>query len=93
MSIQTAAEMGDTVYNNLASPKLVKGTISAARGLFTKSFFHEEGEAFADAVNEKENAGTQADFAKELEELYKLKTQGILTEEEYNMRKQKLMVG
>lgn len=93
VSIQTAAEMGATVYNNLAHPKLVKDTISAARGKFTKSFFREEGEAFADAVNEKEKASTQPDFAKEMEALYKLKTQGILNEDEYNAKKKKLMEG
>lgn len=91
VSIQTAAEMGDTVYINLAHPKLVKDTISSARGNFSKNFFREEGKAFADAVNQKENTNAQQDFAKKLEELYQLKTQGILTEEEYNARKQKLM--
>jgi uncharacterized membrane protein YdbT with pleckstrin-like domain len=89
VSIQTAAEMGATVYDNLAHPKLVKATISTARGKFSKSFFREEGEAFADAVNEKENAG--GDFAKEMTALYQLKMQGIITEEEYNAKKQKLM--
>lgn len=70
---------------------MVKDTISAARDKFTKSFFREEGEAFADAVNKKESAETQPDFSKELEALYNLKTQGILTEEEYNAKKRKLM--
>lgn len=91
ISIQTAAEMGGTLYTNLAHPKLVKETITTARGKFSRSFFDEEGQAFANAVNMKENKTAQPDFEKELEALYHLKTQGILTEEEYNLRKQKLM--
>lgn len=91
LSIQTAAEMGDTIYDSLAHPKLVKNTISSARSTFAKSFFQEEGQAFADAVNKKGAAGAQPDFAKEMEELYQLKVQGILSEEEYNTKKQRLI--
>lgn len=91
VTLQTAAEMGETVYRFLAHPKQVQSTIFNAQGNFRSDLIKQNAQGLADAIKGTASAAPGSDFASEMERLYKLKTQGILTESEYNQRKQKLM--
>jgi uncharacterized membrane protein YdbT with pleckstrin-like domain len=92
VTLQTAAEMGETVYRFLVHPKQVQTTIFNAQGDFRHDLAKENARGLADAIKgSSASPASQGDFSSEMERLYKLKTQGILSEAEYNQRKQKLL--
>lgn len=91
VTLQTAAEMGATTYRFLADPKRLQTTVVNAQGDFRSDLIRQKSQSLADAIHGEKPAKAAADFETEMERLYKLKTQGILTEQEYNLRKQKLM--
>jgi membrane protein YdbS with pleckstrin-like domain len=92
VTLQTAAEMGETVYRFLVHPKQVQTTIFNAQGDFIKDLINQHARGLADAIQGTPPASSSTgDFESEMERLYKLKTQGILSEAEYNQRKQKLL--
>ena len=92
VTLQTAAEMGETVYRFLERPKQVQTTIFNAQGDFRKDLISQNAQELADAMrgHSTPSSGT-GDFESEMERLYHLKTQGVLSESEYNQRKQKLL--
>ena len=92
VTLQTAAEMGETVYRFLAHPKQVQTTIFNAQGDYRRDLVKENARCLADAIKgSSASPASPGDFSSEMERLYKLKTQGILSEAEYNQRKQKLL--
>lgn len=91
VKLQTAAEMGETVYRFLANPKRLQTVIFNAQGDFNNSIMRQKSQSLADAIHEESTSRTAPTFETAMEQLYKLKTQGIITDEEYSLRKQKLM--
>ena len=91
VQIQTAAEIGSTTYHNVEKPKVLKDTITQMQEDYKKSQIYNQAKELAKAIvsESKNSAGTNA--ADEVEKLYDLKQRGILTEEEYNARKKKLL--
>lgn len=91
VEIQTASEMGATVYDRLAHPGKVKDCITEARGQANRQAYQKEGAAIGAAVHVNEASKAGFDFAQQMEGLVKLKAQGIITEKEYEVQKQKLL--
>ena len=91
VQIQTAAEIGSTTYRNVEKPKELKDTITQMQEDYKKTQIHNQAAELARAIvsESKNSAGSNA--AEEVEKLYDLKQRGILTEEEYNARKKKLL--
>jgi uncharacterized membrane protein YdbT with pleckstrin-like domain len=91
VQIQTAAEIGATTYFKVEKPRELKDTITLMQEEYKKSQISIQAQELAKAiVSESRNtSGTNA--AEEVEKLYELKQKGILTEEEYNSRKKKLL--
>lgn len=91
VEIQTASEMGATIYDHLAHPGKVKDCITEARGQANRHGYQQEGAAIGAAVHINEAPKGGFDFAQEMEGLVKLKAQGIITEKEYDDQKAKLL--
>jgi uncharacterized membrane protein YdbT with pleckstrin-like domain len=90
VQIQTAAEIGSTTYFAVENPKELKDTITHMQEEYKLYQIKRQANEFANvmAAGQQNN---KTDVAAELEKLYELKQKGILTEEEYNNRKTKIL--
>lgn len=100
VEIQTAAEIGATDYYNVHGPKRLKDTITLAQSEYKNLQLTSQAKQMAAAMGWASTTTTTANaavgtpahsIASELEKLFQLKQQGILTEEEYNKAKNKLL--
>lgn len=93
VEIQTAAELGATDYFNVNHPKRLKDTITQAQADFNNAKAINQASLMATAlgVNKGQGSGGGVNVGSELEKLFDLRQKGILTEEEYNKAKNKLL--
>jgi uncharacterized membrane protein YdbT with pleckstrin-like domain len=90
VQIQTAAEIGSTTYYAVDNPKYLKDTITHMQEEYKSHQIKKQATELANAIAAGQQ-NNKIDVASELEKLYELKQKGILTEEEYNNRKTKLL--
>jgi len=90
IEIQTAAEVGSTIYYYVENPKELKDTITHMQEEYKHHQIKKQATELASAIL-AEQRNNKADFVSELEKLHELKQKGILTEEEYNNRKTKIL--
>ena len=88
VQIQTAAEIGSTTYRMVSCPKKLKDTITLKQEEYKQYQIEKQAQELANAIV---NGQAKVDVAAELEKLFELKEKGILTEEEYQARKVKLL--
>jgi uncharacterized membrane protein YdbT with pleckstrin-like domain len=96
VEIQTAAEVGATDYYNVHHPKRLKDTITLAQADYKNLQLASQAQHMANALGVQQadikyTTPTQVHIASELEKLYQLKQQGIITEDEYLRAKSKLL--
>lgn len=93
VDIQTAAEMGETSYQMIHRPKLLKDTITHAQEEYKLRHMSSQAQQLARAIvsNSTIAAPTQSMIADELQKLFDLKEKGVITEEEFLLQKKKLM--
>ncbi len=96
VEIQTAAEVGATDYYSVQHPKRLKDTITMAQSDYKTMQTNTQAQQMASAMGFSANRPMQSgsspiNIASELEKLFHLRQQGILTEEEYNRAKSKLL--
>jgi uncharacterized membrane protein YdbT with pleckstrin-like domain len=100
VEIQTAAEIGATDYFNVHGPKRLKDTITLAQSEYKNLQLSSQARQMAAAMGWQSTVASNTavtgsssgqNLASELEKLFQLKQQGILTEEEYNKAKNKLL--
>jgi len=91
VQIQTAAEIGSTTYCNVEKPKELKDTITQMQEDYKKTQIHNQAAELARAIVSESKNSARSNAADEVEKLFDLKQRGILTEEEYNARKKKLL--
>ncbi len=89
VEIQTAAEIGATTYRMVTSPKRLKDTITQMQEEYKDSMIKRQAEQMAKAMVDVNQVRTNV--PDELERLYELMKKGVITEEEYNFRKEKLL--
>jgi len=90
VQIQTAAEIGSTTYSMVNNPKGLKDTITQMQEDYKQHQIEKQATELANAIitgNQKNSSG----ISSELEKLFDLKQKGILTEEEYNTQKAKIL--
>lgn len=102
VDIQTAAEMGETTYELIDGPKLLKDTITHAQEEYKRTAITDQATQLALAIS-KTNAGllppqqiTIASpqlIADELQKLFDLMQKGAITQDEYAQQKFKLLKG
>jgi uncharacterized membrane protein YdbT with pleckstrin-like domain len=87
VDIQTAAEIGETTYNNVESPGKLKDAITTMQEEYKKIQMKRQAAEFADAIGK----ASDNDIGTELEKLNQLKEKGAITEEEFTAGKKKLL--
>ena len=95
VDIQTAAELGETKYELIHHPKLLKDTITHAQEEYKKMQISSQATQLAEAIA-RTNTGikpSQQMIADELDKLFELLQKGAITQEEYVAQKNKLMGG
>jgi uncharacterized membrane protein YdbT with pleckstrin-like domain len=90
VQIQSAAESGSTVHKMVESPKLLKDTITECQELYKQEQIEEQAKSLANAVIEKKRENS-TDISEELTKLFNLKEKGIITEEDFQKRKEKIL--
>ena len=94
VDIQTAAELGETKYELIHHPKLLKDTITQAQEEYKKIQITSQATQLAQAIAKNINpaaAPSQQMIADELQKLFELLQKGAITQEEYVTQKNKLM--
>lgn len=93
VDIQTAAELGETTYELIHHPKLLKDTITLAQEEYKKTQINLQATQFAEAISKTSNMtpSGKSFVADELQKLFHLYQQGAITQEEYLTMKNKLM--
>ena len=93
VDIQTAAELGETTYELIHHPKLLKDTITHAQEEYKKTQINRQAVQLAEAIAKTSaaTAPSQQMIADELQKLFNLYQQGGITQEEYQVQKSKLM--
>lgn len=87
VQIQTAAEIGSTVYQMVEKPALLKDTITKMQEELKHTLISKQASEMANAMN----MGKPLDVAAEIEKLHVLMVKGIITDEEFKERKNKLL--
>jgi uncharacterized membrane protein YdbT with pleckstrin-like domain len=96
VDIQTAAEMGETKYQLIHHPKLLKDTITHAQEEYKKNQITSQATQLAQAIAKTAPvavaapAQSQQMIADELHKLFELLQKGAITQEEYVAQKNKL---
>ena len=95
VDIQTAAELGETTYNLIHHPKLLKDTITLAQEEYKKTQIANQATQLAQAIARTNTAAqpSQQMIADELHKLFELMQKGAITQEEFVAQKNKLMSG
>ena len=93
VDIQTAAEMGETKYQLIHHPKLLKDTITHAQEEYKKIQISSQATQLAQAIAKTNAAAapSQQMIADELHKLFELLQKGAITQEEYTVQKNKLL--
>ncbi|MGB5005963.1 MAG: PH domain-containing protein [Ferruginibacter sp.] len=93
VDIQTAAEMGETKYELIHHPKLLKDTITHAQEEYKKMQISNQATQLAEAIARVKPAAqpSQQMIADELQKLFELMQKGAITQEEYAAQKNRLM--
>jgi len=87
VDIQTAAEIGETTYNNVESPGKLKDAITTMQEEYKKIQMKRQAKEFASAIG----SNNDNDVGTELEKLNQLREKGVITEEEFKAGKKKLL--
>lgn len=90
VQIQTAAEIGTTTYTTVENPRKLKDTITQMQEEYKQTQIKKQATELAQAISTGQQSST-VDVASEIEKLFDLKQRGILTEEEFNSRKAKIL--
>lgn len=93
VDIQTAAEMGETTYELIHHPKLLKDTITHAQEEYKKMQISNQATQLAEAIARSGAAVKPSPqmIADELHKLFDLFQRGAISQEEYAAQKDKLM--
>lgn len=97
VEIQTAAQVGATVYIKVNHPRRLQETIFNAQAEYKNWEYGNQARQMAAAINTTKGTGASSSTANapqvaaELEKLFELKMKGAITEEEYNRAKNRLL--
>ncbi len=90
IQIQSAAESGSTTHEMVERPKVLKDTITQYQELYIQEQIKEQAQSLANAVGGQKPSGG-IDISEELTKLHSLKEKGIITEDDFQKRKEKIL--
>ena len=91
VQIQTAAEIGSTTYRMVEKPEKLKDTITLMQEEYKKFQISSQAKELAKAISSGSQNQNRNDFTAELGRLFELRQKGILSEEEFNAGKKKIL--
>ena len=91
VQIQTAAETGATTYYRVERPDELKDMITQMQEEYKKSQITIQARELAKAISSGASNHNGTDLSAELEKLFDLRQRGILTDEEYQAAKKKIL--
>lgn len=93
VDIQTAAEMGETTYEWIHDPRLLKDTITHAQEEYNKARVTHQARELARAIASTSTTAqpSQQSVADELHKLFELLQRGAITQEEYILMKNRML--
>lgn len=91
VQIQTAAEIGSTTYHLVERPQVLKDTITQMQEEYKRAQILSQAQELAKVFSNNNQKSNTIDVGSQLEKLFELKQKGILTEDEYNARKKKIL--
>ena len=89
VQIQTAAEMGSTTHKMVEKPRLLKDTITKCQDEYRQSQIQEQALQFAGTIDGRQNP--KSSIADELTKLHDLKVKGILSQDEFEQLKKRML--
>lgn len=90
VQIQSAAESGSTTHKMVERPKVLKDTITQYQERYKQKQIKEQAQSLANAVGgQKTSVGV--DISEELTKLHDLKEKGIITEDDFQKGKDKIL--
>lgn len=90
VQIQSAAESGSIIQKMVERPKVLKDTITQYQELYKQEQIKEQAQSIANAVGgQKPSVGF--DISEELTKLHELKVNGIITEDDFQKGKDKIL--
>lgn len=92
VQIQSAAESGSTIHKMVARPNVLKDTITQYQEHYRQRQIEEQAQNLANAVS-KQSTSSKNSISEEITKLHALKEKGIITEEDFNKMKSKLLNG
>jgi len=93
VEIQTAAETGSTLYEMVEDPRLLKDTITQMQEDYKSLQSRRQAKEMAESLGVHLGKVNSGGIGTELEKLAELRAKGILTEEEFQVAKGKLLNG
>jgi uncharacterized membrane protein YdbT with pleckstrin-like domain len=91
VDIQTAAEMGETRYQMIHHPKLLKDTITHAQEEYKTYQLNKQAQQLAKALAGNTGTASKEMVADEIKKLFELLHSGAISQEEYILQKNKLL--
>lgn len=91
VQIQTAAEMGSSVHSMVEKPKQLKDAITRSQEEYRQAIIEEQAKNPSSAVGNNNQPIQKTDIAEELTKLHGLMMKGIITEDEFNQLKAKIL--
>jgi uncharacterized membrane protein YdbT with pleckstrin-like domain len=91
VKIQTAAQIGATDYFHVNHPKRLKDTITQAQADLQGYKLKKQAEELADAIRLAGQSNNSNSIAAEIQRLFELKQKGAISEQEYQVAKNKLI--
>lgn len=90
VQIQTAAEIGSTIYRKVSKPQKLKETITQMQEDYKNIQIKKHAAEIADAITSSRTEGNTG-IAAELEKLHELKVKGVISDFEFSKLKSKLL--
>jgi uncharacterized membrane protein YdbT with pleckstrin-like domain len=90
IQIQSAAELGDSIYRFVERPQILKDSITKQQELYKQEKINQQAKKMAEVLSDKPNSSGNG-ITEELTKLHELKEKGIITQDDFENRKQKLL--
>ena len=90
VQIQSAAESGSTLQKMVERPKVLKDTITQYQERYKQEQIKEQSQSLAKAIGEQKPSAS-FDISEELTKLHELKEKGIITEDDFQKGKDKIL--
>lgn len=91
VTIESAGETGDSVFENIPDPEHVRSTIFAQMKAHSEADSHRDAKAFADAMQAETPADEASSAERRLAELDKLRERGLVSEDEFAEKRRQIL--